>query len=189
LDFGDSFIYEIPLYYASKVRIKFEAYLNKEVKEKIYINSHPIGVWHIKENQHEIYEKQIVPPILDSILRIKIEKKQGDKVYLGKLSIYIEERKGGIQGSGIENILRFSLNISPNIIKDKGILEIIIPQKEKINLSIYDVSGRKTITLIDDFLNPGIYKIKIDSKKFKKGIYFAVLKGKEKKIKKFVVLD
>jgi len=189
LDFGDSLIYEIPLYYASKVRIKFEAYLNKEVKEKIYINSHPIGVWHIKENQHEIYEKQIVPPILDSILRIKIEKKQGDKVYLGKLSIYIQERKGGIQGSGIENILRFSLNISPNIIKDKGIFEIIIPQKEKINLSIYDVSGRKTITLIDDFLNPGIYKIKIDSKKFKKGIYFAVLKGKEKKIKKFVVLD
>jgi hypothetical protein len=76
-----------------------------------------------------------------------------------------------------------------NIIKDKGIFEIIIPQKEKINLSIYDVSGRKTITLIDDFLNPGIYKIKIDSKKFKKGIYFAVLKGKEKKIKKFVVLE
>jgi hypothetical protein len=31
-----------------------------------------------------------------------------------------------------------------NIIKDKGIFEIIIPQKEKINLSIYDVSGRKT---------------------------------------------
>jgi len=189
LDFGDSLIYEIPLYYASKVRIKFEAYLNKEVKEKIYINNHPVGVWHIKENQHEIYEKQIVPPILDSILRIKIEKKQGDKVYLGKLSIYIQERKGGIQGSGIENILRFSLNISPNIIKDKGILEIIIPQKEKINLSIYDVSGRKTITLIDDFLNPGIYKIKIDSKKFKKGIDFAVLKGKEKKIKKFVILE
>jgi len=33
------------------------------------------------------------------------------------------------------------------------------------------------------------YKIKIDSKKFKKGIYFAVLKGKEKKIKKFVILE
>jgi len=117
LDFGDSLIYEIPLYYASKVKIKFEAYLNKEVKEKIYINNHPIGVWHIKENQYEFYEKQIVPPILDSILRIKIERKQGDKVYLGKLSIYIEERKGGIQGDKIENILRFSLNISPNIIK------------------------------------------------------------------------
>ena len=100
LDFGDSLIYEIPLYYASKVKIRFEAYLDKEVKEKIYINNHPIGTWHIKENQYEFYEKQIVPPILDSILRIDI-----------------------------------------------------------------------------------------DSKKFKKGIYFAILKGKEKKVKKFVILN
>jgi len=188
LDFGDSLLYEIPLYHASKVKIRFEAYLNKDVKEKIYINNHPIGTWHIKENQHEIYEKQVVPPVLDSILKIKIEKKQGDKVYLGKLSIYIEERKGGIQGDKIENILRFSLNISPNIIKDKGIFEIVIPEKQRINLSIYDISGRKIITLLDDFLNPGIYKINIDSKKFKKGIYFAVLKGKEEKAKKFVIL-
>jgi len=105
------------------------------------------------------------------------------------LKIYIEERKGGIQGDKIENILKFSLNISPNIIKDKGIFEIIIPEKQKINLSIYNVSGRKIITLLNDFLNPGIYKIKIDSKKFKKGIYFAILKGKEKKVKKFVILN
>jgi len=31
--------------------------------------------------------------------------------------------------------------------------------------------------------------LKIDSKEFKNGIYFAVLKGKEKKVKKFVILN
>ena len=45
------------------------------------------------------------------------------------------------------------------------------------------------MTIFDEFLNPGVYKIDIDSKKFKKGIYFAILRRKEKKVKKFVVLN
>ncbi|MEO0297316.1 MAG: T9SS type A sorting domain-containing protein [candidate division WOR-3 bacterium] len=188
LDYGDSLIYEIPLYHASKVKIKFEAYLDREVKEKIYINNHPLGVWHIKENNYEIYEKQIVPPILDSILKIKIEKKQGDKVYLGKLSIYIIERSGGgIQGAELKQILKFSLNIIPNIIKDKAIFEIIIPEKQKINLSIYDASGRKVLNIINKELVAGIHRIDFENK-LNNGIYFAILKGKEKKVKKFTVL-
>ncbi len=190
LDFGDSLFYEIPLYHANKVKIVFEAYLDKEIKEKIYINNHPLGVWHIKENEHEIYEKQIVPPVLDSILKIKIEKKQGDKVYLGKLSIYIEEKggKGGVQGANLKPALKFSLKILPNIIKDKTILEIIIPEKQKIDLTIYDASGRKVLTLIKGYFKAGIHRINLN-KEIKKGVYFAILKGEKNKIiRKFLIL-
>ncbi|MEO0268632.1 MAG: hypothetical protein ABIN73_02710, partial [candidate division WOR-3 bacterium] len=165
LDYGDSLIYEVPIYSASKVKIKFEAYLDREVKEKIYINNHPLGVWHIKENNYEIYEKQIVPPVLDSILKIKIEKKQGDKVYLGKLSVYIEEKTtGGPQGFELKPVLRFSLNVLPNVIKDRGIFIITIPDKQKVDLSIYDVSGRKVLNIINKELEPGIYKIDFKNK-------------------------
>ncbi|MEM1974009.1 MAG: hypothetical protein QXN68_04370 [Thermoplasmata archaeon] len=42
------------------------------------------------------------------------------------MSIYIIERSGGgAQGAELKQILKFSLNIIPNIIKDKAIFEIV----------------------------------------------------------------
>ncbi|MEO0255133.1 MAG: T9SS type A sorting domain-containing protein [candidate division WOR-3 bacterium] len=57
----------------------------------------------------------------------------------------------------------------------------------KIALSIYDVSGRKVLNIINKEFEPGIYRIKFENK-LNEGIYFAVLKGREKKVKKFTVL-
>lgn len=105
------------------------------------------------------------------------------------MSIYIEEKGrsgGGPQNYSFNKDLKFSLNVLPNIIKDKMIFEIVIPEKQRINLSIYDASGREVFEVLDKEVEPGIYKINFD-KKLNKGIYFAILKGKEKKIKKFII--
>ncbi len=49
------------------------------------------------------------------------------------------------------------------------------------------MSGRKVLNIINKELEPGIYKIDFKNK-FNKGIYFAVLKGREKRVKKFSIL-
>jgi len=53
------------------------------------------------------------------------------------------------------------------------IYEIFIPVK--VNLRVYDLNGKEIETLVDDFQQPGIYKVDFDATKFgtiTSGIYF-----------------
>jgi len=53
-----------------------------------------------------------------------------NSVLLGGRRPYIKVREGETSS--------YTLNIFPNIIKDKGIFEIIIPEKQKVNLSVME---------------------------------------------------
>ena len=69
----------------------------------------------------------------------------------------------------------------PNPFNDKTYIEYDIPEREKISLSIYDVSGKNICTLIDDEVNPGYYRVFWNGKDnagktVQSGIYFAKLK-------------
>ncbi len=84
--------------------------------------------------------------------------------------------------------LEFSLRVLPHKTKDKLIFEIVLPEEDNIDLSIYDVSGRKILTVIKGYLEAGIKRISL-KKEIKKGVYFAILKGRKNKvIRKFLVL-
>jgi len=73
---------------------------------------------------------------------------------------------------------------------NKTNIQLNITNTSHVNLSIFDKTGRKMITLLDKKINPGTYSTKI-GENFSSGVYFAVLQinGKnveEKKIIKIV---
>uniref|UniRef100_A0A7C4UBZ9 Fibronectin type-III domain-containing protein n=1 Tax=candidate division WOR-3 bacterium TaxID=2052148 RepID=A0A7C4UBZ9_UNCW3 len=186
VDYGDSLLYEIPLSHKSKIEITFEAYLDKEIDEKIFINGIPLGVWHINKEEHSVFSKKIPESALDTILRIKIEKKKGDKVYLGKIKIDIGDKVKEL--SMMKGLNLFYLRVRPNIINKEGEIEFSIPIKGEIEIKIYDILGRCVEEVISGEIEPGIYRRMIGGK-LSSGIYFAILKNRdEKMIERFVVL-
>ncbi len=64
-----------------------------------------------------------------------------------------------------------------------------IPKGEKISLKIFDITGRKIITLVDEYLNPGNHEVDFDAANFSGGVYFYKLTGERfSQTKKLVVL-
>lgn len=77
------------------------------------------------------------------------------------------------------------LRINPVITRDKSVLKIAVPRKEKIDISIYDVTGRISEKIFSGYLERGIYEFNISKKT--KGVYFIIVKDKERRIRKKVL--
>lgn len=69
----------------------------------------------------------------------------------------------------------------------KPIVFFQLPYKTRVNMGLYDVTGRKILNLIKGEKNKGVYKVILDYP-LNKGIYFIKFKSKEfKKIEKLII--
>lgn len=68
-------------------------------------------------------------------------------------------------------------NNYPNPFNSTTTFRIEVPFNSEINLSIYDILGRKIETLIDEQKDQGIYNITWSADKYASGVYFAVMKA------------
>lgn len=64
----------------------------------------------------------------------------------------------------------------PNPFNPVTIIQIDLPEREKVILKIYDILGKEVATLKDEVINPGSYTINWDASKFSSGVYFSQLK-------------
>ncbi len=78
------------------------------------------------------------------------------------------------------------LNIGSPFFENTNI-QLNIKNTSDVDLSIYDLSGRKTITLINERLKKGIYSTTWGEKE-KSGVYFAVLKINGKELEKSKII-
>jgi len=67
------------------------------------------------------------------------------------------------------------LKVYPNPLTEKSILEFAVIKQGHINLSIFDIQGRKISTLLDENLNIGTHKIPLATKILTNGVYFCRL--------------
>jgi hypothetical protein len=74
----------------------------------------------------------------------------------------------------------------PSVIKDKGILKIAVPEKQKVEIVLYDSAGRVSKIIHSGFLEKGVYRFEI--RKRENGVYFLRIKGPEKRIKKKILV-
>jgi len=98
----------------------------------------------------------------------------------------IKERIGNIPA-------KLFLNILNSVSKDKFIkIAYGIPKKTNVEITVYDLLGRKIRTLLNDIREPGIYYLlwngcDKNGKEIGNGVYFVKIKTEEKEeIKKFV---
>ncbi len=67
----------------------------------------------------------------------------------------------------------FSLSQNyPNPFNPTTKIEYALSSKQYVELSVFDVLGRKVATLVNQFQNPGDYSIEFDGTKFPSGVYF-----------------
>lgn len=95
----------------------------------------------------------------------------------GGNNIYIDDiNLGGSSGidEDIANVINFK--VYPNPVEDNSIAFFNIPEKQKVELKIYDLIGREVLSLVNDKLNAGEYQYSISEKtNLSAGVYFITL--------------
>jgi len=95
----------------------------------------------------------------------------------------IGEYEQGLHGYGLAQNFPNPFNLTTNI-------SYSIQKSNFVTLSVYDLSGKKIHTLINDFQEVGTYSVNFDAHKYSSGIYFYKLEaGKEfVEIKKMLLI-
>ncbi|MEO0162414.1 MAG: C25 family cysteine peptidase [candidate division WOR-3 bacterium] len=136
-----------------------------------------------------------VPPASyrdDGEIVVRISKITGDfaMCHKGNLYGFEKEGQGGPQTAvDIPQNLTFACKVTPNIIMHQAQLQFILPEKQRVRLNLYDVVGRKAVTITDNTFEPGIYTYSLNTERLSSGIYFLVLTGeKETKTQKVLIV-
>lgn len=78
----------------------------------------------------------------------------------------------------------------PNPASTQTYIDIVLPESDKINVQIYDMMGRLTKTVVNEYLNTGKHTLDINTTSFVPGIYFFKISsdsGQYNTVKKFIV--
>ena len=67
----------------------------------------------------------------------------------------------------------------PNPFNPSTIIEFKIPEVGLVTLKIYDLLGREVKILVNEEMQPGVYKIDFNASSFASGIYFYTLNAGE----------
>jgi len=69
----------------------------------------------------------------------------------------------------------FDLAVYPNPFNSAAMLAYSLPRAMNVNLSVYDVQGRRVATLVDGLIGAGAHRIAFDGRALSTGVYFARL--------------
>ena len=79
-----------------------------------------------------------------------------------------------------ENPGQYKLHINyPNPFNPETSIKFEIPFNSKVSLKIYDITGRKVVTLVDKELDAGFYDVKWNASNYPSGVYFYKLTAGE----------
>lgn len=84
----------------------------------------------------------------------------------------------GIQSSTEKRLNNYELFRNyPNPFNPVTNLEFVIPNPGFVSLKVFDILGKEVITLVNENLSPGKFKIKFEGSNFNSGIYFYKLEA------------
>ncbi len=82
-----------------------------------------------------------------------------------------------------------SIESYPNPFNSQTIIKFSLAREENIKLDIYDILGRKMVTLLDRKMSSGSHEVIWNAGNFSSGVYFALLAtGEKKEITRLVLL-
>ena len=96
---------------------------------------------------------------------------------------YVQEQTDDLGPSSL------TLTVFPNPVRDQGTVEYELPEASKVELTIYDLLGRRVTTLARGTKEVGQHVAKFDASQFTSGVYFARLRAAGKtRTQKIVVV-
>ncbi|MEO0155959.1 MAG: T9SS type A sorting domain-containing protein [candidate division WOR-3 bacterium] len=81
----------------------------------------------------------------------------------------------GIQEQKQEKPQKFSLNISPNPVRDNAVITYTIPEAGHISLKVYSIDGRLVRIIENGFKNAGRYALNYSFRDLNSGVYLVLL--------------
>jgi hypothetical protein len=79
----------------------------------------------------------------------------------------------GIKKTGSEIPLNFDLSQNyPNPFNPATTIKFNVAKTSKVQITIFDVSGRKVETIVDEMLQPGVYEQTWNAQPYASGVYF-----------------
>lgn len=112
--------------------------------------------------------------------------------YTGNVEYLLYAREGtGGQEMNPQTIPFFSsgLEIWPTVTNNRSRLQYIVRERQHVGISIYDVTGKRALRLVDNDMEPGIYAYDLDMSQLSQGVYFIRLEaGSEIKNEKVVII-
>jgi hypothetical protein len=94
-----------------------------------------------------------------------------------------EETKGQIPKAK-----KIKLAISPNLITHNAQLQYTIPEKQRVKIVLYDITGSKISVIVEGIVVPGVYSYNLNACQLNQGIYFLVLEGIREIITKKILI-
>jgi hypothetical protein len=70
------------------------------------------------------------------------------------------------------NPTEFSLQVYPNPFNPSTTINFVIVKSSNVQISLYDILGRKTAVLLDEYKQFGNYKIELNGRNLNSGVYF-----------------
>ena len=174
------------------IKVKFYQHGTNNLPLTIKVNNVAFGNINIPHDTLITFQKQI-PAILykNKVVDIKV---YGNQALSGTMVLYEFERdkpKGGAQDINTVNLQPgdLRLNIYPIPARMELKIEYQLLEKGRINIGLYDVTGRLVSIPLNEMQNPGRHDQTLDIDELSQGIYFLRLEaGKQVMVKKVTVL-
>lgn len=91
----------------------------------------------------------------------------------------------GVAGT-VEGYFDIKLQLNPASVASRVLL--VIPEKSPVDLSVYNLAGRRIADIRKGVLGPGVYEFTWDTRKIPNGIYFYRLKTEDRNLVRKVVI-
>ena len=85
--------------------------------------------------------------------------------------------------------LRFDLAVLPNPLARRGEARLTIPEREPVQVKLFDVQGRMVQHLFAGTAEPGTLTLKLDVRELSQGMYFLTAACREKTVTRKLVLE
>jgi hypothetical protein len=98
---------------------------------------------------------------------------------------------GGKQSAGSNLIVPDHLCITcmPTFVKEGTTIKYGVPEKNNVDLAVYNIIGARIRTIMNEMLTPGYYEDTFSARDLPSGVYFIVLRqGEDKVSQKFLLV-
>lgn len=130
---------------------------------------------------------------------LEVSKPGYEDVTYGPVSVVDNNVSGAdieVQASGVseDNTIpdkqALWLSVTPSVANHNTTIYYTLPEKTDAELSVYNVSGRKVVTLVKGMTDAGTHRAILNTSELTQGIYFVRLNGgKAQTIKKLIILQ
>ena len=177
--------------FTASTAIRQSGFIAQEVEQAAKEVGYNFNGVHVPENENDNYSiaySQFVVPLVKAVQELS-KKNERLEAALRKAGIAIEEATESVNQSQTETKLQkttsvvpkeFGVSSSPNPFNPIAKIKVSLPQDAKLNVAVYDVSGRLVSTLSDnEQKSAGIYNYEFNGSSVASGSYFVQVQAGE----------